>query len=193
MTLLTTLYEPTESATERVYLPDLHDIAALLHTRLRARGGSVPATFDTTTSPTAEQVLRLIDLEAPMVLMDTGSLEDADLPCSAANRQTVRAAVRTIIAKRVAAQVELSFWTEEVVASGRTAEEWFNYIVNVDQPRVVQAAAECRAGEVEPDSEGAALKPEWTFNEEVLPATVRGANGQWTDTFRISHPMNREW
>jgi hypothetical protein len=101
VTLLTALYEPTLTPSAGGYLPSLEDVSALLHARLRERGGAVPDTFTTSTEPTAGQVLRIIGQEASMVLIDTGSLAPDKLVCAEAS--TILDAVRTLIAKRVAA------------------------------------------------------------------------------------------
>jgi hypothetical protein len=182
VTLLTALYEPTLTPSAGGYLPSLEDVSALLHARLRERGGAVPDTFTTSTEPTAGQVLRIIGQEASMVLIDTGSLAPDKLVCAEAS--TILDAVRALIAKRVAAVLELSYWPDSVVNSGPAAGDYWSQVVEVDQPRVVAAARECRLGEVEPgDEQQAATSPSYQFD----------VYGGETFADRFVKPMNRRW
>lgn len=154
--------------TDADYLPAVADVAALLHARLREAGGNVPTSFTATTSPTATQVETFIAQEASMVLVDTGSLDASVLICSAADN--VRQAVKTLIAKRAAGAIELSYWPDSVVNSGPSAADYWQQIVSVDQPAVVAAARECRLGDVVPGEEQQqATAPAYRFDTVRLP------------------------
>lgn len=167
--------------------PTLADVSAILHARLRARGGADVVVFGPTTNPTGDVVETLIAQQAPMVLMDVGDTSDTGLPCASAD--VVRAAIRTLIAQRVAAVIELSYWPEEV-ATTQTAEDFWRQIVEIDQPRVVQAARECRLGEVVPGDEGESLQPVYNFRGVGEPVST-GENS--AVVYPPLDPITRPW
>lgn len=134
-------------------IPSLRDVAALLHQRLNVGGGNVSAMFDDNTSPTATQVQRLIDMWAPVVLIEFGDLSDTALICEDADQ--IRSAVRTLIAAHVAKVVEVSYWPQDAVA-GDTAQAYWAELIDKQLPRVVSAARECRLGDVVPGGDGSA-------------------------------------
>lgn len=149
-------------------VPSVDDVAAILHQRLNAGGGNTAVTFDANTSPTATQVQRLIDMQAPLVLVEFGDLSDTALICSDAD--SIRAAVQSLIAAQVAKIVELSYWPQDV--TGRdTAGAFWQELIDRQLPKVVQAAAECRTGADVPGGGpgegGRYLPPRWQFN--VMP------------------------
>lgn len=149
-------------------VPTVDDVAAILHQRLNAGGGNTAVTFDANTSPTATQVQRLIDMWAPVVLIEFGDLSDTALICS--NASDIRAAVQALIAAHVAKVIEVSYWPQDV--TGRdTAEAYWATLIDKQLPRVVQAAAECRTGADVPGGGpgegGRYLPPKWQFN--VMP------------------------
>lgn len=168
--------------TPRPWEPTPDDVAALLRARLRTAGGQVPESFTTDTSPTEEQVFRYIAMQAPLVMIDVGDLSDDALKCATA--QDVRDAVRTLIAQRAAAAIELAYWPDSVVNSGPAAGDYWSQVVEIDQPRVVAAARECRLGEIEPgDEQQAATSPSYQFD----------VYGGETLADRFVKPMNRRW
>jgi hypothetical protein len=159
--LVTATYQPSADT-----IPDVSDVSAILQERVKGQGGNIVTEFDSTTRPTATQVEMIIDLQAPLVLVEFGDLSDTAMIC--ANADEIRAAVRTLIAARVAAVVELSFWPQDAVGHD-TAENFWRRIVEIDTPKVVAAARECRLGNIVPGGDGdggggIAMRPAFTFN-----------------------------
>lgn len=132
-------------------IPTLEDVAAILHERVQAEGGHSATTFSTTTNPTAAQVEAIIDMQVPLALIEFGDVTTEALTCPTAD--DIQAAIRTLLAMRVAAVVELSYWPQDAV-SGDTAEEFWRRIVEIETPKVVAAASECRTGGVVPGDAG---------------------------------------
>lgn len=105
--------QPTEWVALRAlspYAPTVGDIAAVLRARTVELGGFRVNAFTDQTSPTAQEVQQLIALHAPLMLARLGRLDD--LHC--ANAEDLRAAATSVIAQRVALEVEASYWPEEI-------------------------------------------------------------------------------
>jgi hypothetical protein len=158
---VTATYQPSADT-----IPDVSDVSAILQERVKGQGGNVVTEFDSTTRPSATQVETIIDMQAPLVLVEFGDLSDTAMICS--NADEIRAAVRTLIAARVAAVVELSFWPQDTVGQD-TAENFWRRVVEIDTPKVVAAARECRVGDVVPGGDGdagggIAMRPAFSFN-----------------------------
>jgi hypothetical protein len=172
--------DPVTRPAEWVPTPD--DVAALVRTRIRRPGGSAPTSFTDDTLPTEADVLSMISMQASLVMIDVGDLSDSSLICAQAD--DVRSAVRTLITQRTAAAIELAYWPDSVVNSGPAAADYWTQLVDVDQPKVVAAARECRLGEVEPGEEQeAATSPSYQFD----------VYGGETFADRFVKPMNRRW
>jgi hypothetical protein len=145
---VTATYQPSAET-----IPDVSDVSAILQERVKGQGGNVVAEFDSTTRPSATQVETIIDMQAPLVLIEFGDLSDTAMICANAD---------------VAAVVELSFWPQDTVGQD-TAEAFWRRIVEVDTPKVVSAARECRSGDVVPGGDGdagggIAMRPAYSFN-----------------------------
>lgn len=101
MTLLT-LLNP-DGTTLPATLPDVDDVAALLHARTYVMGGEV-GTFNDDTRPTGQQVGNLIDMAADDLAIRVG----APIPFELELR------TRNLVAKRAAADVELSYFPQQI-------------------------------------------------------------------------------
>jgi hypothetical protein len=170
VTLLTILAPHATSTTPGASsaLPTPSDVALILRGRLRVLGGAVPDTWTADTNPTRTQVQGIIDLQAPLVLVQTGNVDG--LTC--ADADTVRNAVKAIIAQRVALVIEMGYWAEEIEASGRDLSREWRDLNDTDLKAVVEAARECRQGEVLPGGDGPgeggiALAPAFGFEQQL--------------------------
>lgn len=89
-------------------------VARMLRVRLVEAGGNRVDTFTTNTRPDRATVLAMVDDYAELIYMRTGNLET--LVCDRADG--IRLAAGTLIAQRVAIEIELSYAPEEI---GETA------------------------------------------------------------------------
>jgi hypothetical protein len=148
------------------YLPTLADVAALVWARTRNDLGVQEGTFTAETRPTATHVTNLIANEASLVLLRTGNPETLDC----ADADSIRTAIKTVVAKRVAAIVEASLRPDEVDA-GRTVADFYEGSLEDDLEALDGAAAACRAaGAGEVPSEVGDVAPAFSFP----PPTIYG-------------------
>jgi hypothetical protein len=131
--------EPTPDA----WIPSPTLVARLLRARLVEFGAHPVRDFTAETEPTRADVADLIDMQAPLVLMRTGPVGDGELPCS--NAAMLRQAVATVIAYRVAVDIELSYVPEEVQESAAAANDIRRAQNDADLAALEQAIERCRA------------------------------------------------
>jgi hypothetical protein len=116
--------------------------------------------FTDQTSPTAQEVQQLIALHAPLMLARLGRLDD--LHC--ANAEDLRAAATSVIAQRVALEVEASYWPEEIADAA--AVDARRTMLADDMAALEPALTACRASGDEGGDGGDSTSrsdPAWRF------------------------------
>jgi hypothetical protein len=155
--------QPTEWVALRAlspYAPTVGDIAAVLRARTVELGGFRVNAFTDQTSPTAQEVQQLIALHAPLMLARLGRLDD--LHC--ANAEDLRAAATSVIAQRVALEVEASYWPEEIADAA--AVDARRTMLADDMAALEPALTACRASGDEGGDGGDSTSrsdPAWRF------------------------------
>lgn len=144
-------------------LPTVDDIGALLRSRTQDTNDQELGTFATNTRPTAAQVELLIAQAASVVFSSTGDL--SDLTCIMADQ--VRGSAKYLISLLTACLVELSYFPEQV-RNDRSAFQGYYDILTSEQfgmRALIDAVAECKGGEIEPDQPGGAgsQRASWAF------------------------------
>lgn len=146
------------------YLPSVDDIGALLRARTQDNTDQEVGTFTPDTRPTDDQVTRLIAQAANVVFASTGPLDD--LACSGADK--IIQASNYLISLLAAMLVELSYYPEQVRSDRSAFQGYFDIFTGnlTGMPALIDAVAECKGGEIEPDQPGSAdgyKKPVWAF------------------------------
>lgn len=152
--------EPLQIRPLSPYAPSVGMVALLVTARLVEEGGTRVETFTQRTNPTAGRVSDMIAMYAPMVLARTGDL--ATLACVAFT--DVQDAVKALIAQRVALEVELSYFPEEVDLSSSGSVDARRGAWTEDMTAIITAVEGCRASGADDggDSVGRA-DPAWRF------------------------------
>jgi hypothetical protein len=146
-------------------LPTVDDIGALLRARTQNKSDDEIGTFDDETRPTKDEVDKIIGQAASVVYGRIGSVEDDVLTCSSAD--DIRNQAKYLASLLAAMLVELSYFPEQV-KSDRSAYEYYKEMWDDQMPMLIDAAAECRGGEVVPDQEGGGPgNASWGFPVDV--------------------------
>lgn len=124
------------------WLPSVDDVASLVRSRTRDDVGNLLGTFTDATQPTADEVVRLIEGEAAIVLVRTGPLDSDALACP--TRGDVQVAASSVIGKRVAAIIEASYRPEDL-GDGRTVADFYQGSMKDDMESLVEASRTCRS------------------------------------------------
>jgi hypothetical protein len=146
------------------WIPSPTLVARILRARLIELGATPVDDFSASTEPTRTEVADLIDMHAPLVLMRTGPLGIGELHCS--DQDTLRSAVATIIAQRVAIEVEMSWRPEEVTESAAAANDVRRQQIDLDLEALVKAIDRCRASGDDGGTGGESesrMDPAWSF------------------------------
>jgi hypothetical protein len=142
------------------YAPTVGDIATLLRARLVEIGGVRVESFTDQTDPSAEMVQQMINLHTPLLFAQLGSLDG--LGCSTASE--LKAAARTLAAQRVALEVELSRWPEEIAESGSAGADVRRASIDADVTRLADLMEACRsAGAGDGGDSTSRSDPAWLF------------------------------
>lgn len=169
--------EPTTTAVTIVWPATPDDVAALLRARTQDDTDVEVGQWSANTRPTLAEVERILSMCQPMVLGQTGSLDN--LMCDTAD--DVRAQAATAVALLGAMFVELSYFPEQV-ASNRSAYEQYAALWQTMMPQLVAAVAECAAGVVEPDpgiGDGATSVPAASWGFPVDCGGMVGWQTRW--------------
>ena len=150
--------------------PTVQDVGDFLRARTQDSDDDEVGTFTDDTRPTEEEVERLIVRAGTMVYSATGSLDS--LACEGAEQ--VQAAGKHWVAFLAAMVIELSYFPEQV-RSDRSAYAFYKEMWDDETTgfgSLIDAVAECKAGEIEPDVPGsdastAVPDPSWSFPEDV--------------------------
>lgn len=156
--LVTQFMEPIPDTGDFVK-PTVEDIGALLRARTQNDDDDEIGTFDDTTRPTGEEVDRIINMATSVVLSRTGSLNTPPMICDTA--ADLRTNAQTAVSMLASMLVELTYFPEQV-ASNRSAYEDYRDLWTSMMTSLIDAAKECRAGEIVPEtSENPG--PSWSF------------------------------
>jgi hypothetical protein len=149
---------------DKFYPPTVDEVGALLRARTQDSDDDEIGTFDDTTRPTGEEVENIIKQATSIVLGRTGSMDTPPMSCDLA--PDLRTNAQTAICMLAVMLVELSYFPEQV-RSDRSAFEYYRDLWNDTMTALIDAAAECRGGEVVPDNTGENGKsqygPSWAF------------------------------
>lgn len=149
-------------------LPEVDEVAALLRARTQDDHDDEIGTFDDTTRPTGTEVELLIRQAATVVYGRVGSVDADVLICPTA--QDIIDGSKYHVAMLAAMLVELSYFPEQV-RSDRSAFQYYMQLWDDSIGALVEAARECRGGEVTPDEEGAGAGaqagPYWDFPRDA--------------------------
>lgn len=141
--------------------PTVDDVAALLRARTQDNHDDEIGTFNDDTRPTGDEVQKIIDQACSVVLTRVGSMDTPPMDCPTAPSLRTNAASNA--AMLAVMLVELSYFPEQV-RSDRSAFEEYRDLWNTLMDSLVDAAAECRGGEVVPDDGGgSSAGPSWSF------------------------------
>lgn len=134
-------------------------VARMLRVRLVEPGGNRVETFTTSTSPSRATVLAMIDDFAEIVYTRTGDLDA--LVCERA--EGIRLAAATLIAQRVAIEIELSYAPEEIgeTAAAAIAVRRDEQIADLDV--LVTQADQCRSAGGGGGESSGRDDPAWRF------------------------------
>lgn len=124
------------------WIPSPSLVARLLRARLVTFGATPVDDFTADTEPSRADVADLIDMQASLVLMRVGPLGDGELHCS--DVAMIRSAVATVIAYRVAVDVELSFVPEEIQEFAAAANDLRRQQNDADLIALETAVERCR-------------------------------------------------
>lgn len=143
-------------------LPTVDDVAAIIRARTQDSHDDEIGTFNDDTRPTGVEVEKLIDNAAGVVYSRLGDMSDEMLVCPTADDLQDQA--RYMVSMLAAMLVELSYFPEQIEAN-RSAFEHYKELWDDQMTTLIDAAAECRAGEVTPDTEdgGYIGKASWAF------------------------------
>lgn len=141
-------------------LPTVDDVGAILRARTQDTGDDEVGTFTDETRPTKDEVERLINMAKSVVLTRTGSMDTPPLNCPTS--PDLRSSASTAIAMLAAMMVELSYYPEQV-RSDRSAFEDYRTLWNDFMTALIDAAAECRDGDVIPDDDNYNPGPSYGF------------------------------
>jgi hypothetical protein len=170
--------EPTTTAVVITWPATADDVAALLRARTQDNTDVEVGQWTATTRPTLAEVERILSMCQPMVLGQTGRLEN--LVCDTAD--DVRAQAATAVALLGAMFVELSYFPEQV-ASNRSAYDQYAALWQTMMPQLVASVAECVAGAVEPDpgagADGAVSVPAASWGFPVDAGGMVGWQTRW--------------
>jgi hypothetical protein len=125
------------------WIPSPTLVARILRARIVLNGGVPLDDFTTATNPTRADVADVIAMHAPLVLMRTGALEDANMPCG--TRDMLRSATATLIAQRAALEIEASYWPEEV--GDAAALDARRAMLDADLTELVNSIDRCRTSD----------------------------------------------
>lgn len=143
------------------YPPTVDDVGALLRARTQDSHDDELGTFTDDTRPTAEEVQIIIAQATSIVLGRTGKMDSPPMTCDTA--PDLRTNAQTAITMLAVMLVELSYFPEQV-RSDRSAFEDYRSLWNDTMTALIDAAAECRGGEVIPDDGGSYNPgPSWAF------------------------------
>lgn len=116
-------------------------VERMLHARLVEPGGVRVDAFSARTNPTRDVVLGLINDFASLIYMRTGALDA--LTCERA--PAIVLAAQVLIAQRVALEIELSYWPEEVAESAAASATERRTALETDLVALVDQSDRCRA------------------------------------------------
>ena len=148
-------------------LPTVDEVAALLRARTQDSHDDEIGTFNDDTRPTGTEVEAIIRQAATVVYGRVGSVDVSVLICETA--QDIIDGAKYHVSLLAAMLVELSYFPEQV-KSDRSAFEHYRDLWDETMGSLVEAARECRGGEVTPDEEGgggAQAGPYWDFPRDV--------------------------
>jgi len=145
--------------------PTVDEVGAILRARTQDEHDDEIGTFNESTRPTAGEVENMIRNAGGVVYSRIGSVEDDVLTCS--NAGDIRDQARYMVALLAAMLVELSYFPEQIDAN-RSAFEYYRELWNDQMTTLIDAASECRTGEVEPDAgEGQPGNASWAFPKDA--------------------------
>jgi hypothetical protein len=156
-------------------LPTVDEVGALLRARTQDDNDQELGTFTDVTRPTAVEAERMIRQAANVVYGATGS-PDA-LVCDTADQ--LKEQIGYWISLLAAMLIELSYFPEQIEAE-RSAFEHYKTLWDDEVSGfagLVEAAAECRAGEVVPDDDNGYKSASWAFPVDV--GGMVGWQTQW--------------
>jgi hypothetical protein len=135
-------------------------VARMLRVRLVEAGGNRVETFTTNTSPSRATVLAMIDDFAELVYVRTGDLDA--LTCVRA--EGIRLGAATLIAQRVAIEIELSYAPEEIGETAAAAIAVRREEQTADLDALVAQAEQCRSeGDGDGGESHGRTDPAWRF------------------------------
>lgn len=164
--------------------PEVADVARVILSRTKVRGGGELGTFDATTRPTADQVDSYIQDAADEVLGEVG-VYDTDGVCAAK--------VTRAIAILAAANIELAFWPEQTTTRAGSMSPYQSlmerYKTALEQARscLIEVSD---GGEITPGGGmGAALTPRATFPANEGGMIGNGSEWKVCPTFYLSDEL----
>ena len=145
-------------------MPTVDDIGALLRARTQDTNDEELGTFTPDTRPRDDEVVRIIAQASTVVYGATGDM--TQLSCVMAD--SLREGAKYLISLLTCCLIELSYFPEQV-RSDRSAFQGYYDIFTGDtgMKALVEAVAECRGGEVEPDGPGLPNWASWWFPKDA--------------------------
>jgi hypothetical protein len=141
-------------------LPTVDDIGSLLRARTQDDDDQELGTFTPDTRPTDTEVQRLIGQASSIVYGATGVI--TDLECQSAG--TIQESAKYLISLLTACLIELSYFPEQVRSERSGFQGYYDIFTGpMGMTALLDSVAECRGGEVEPDSEGGSKTASWDF------------------------------
>jgi CheY-like chemotaxis protein len=125
--------------------PTVDEIGALLRARTQNGDDNEIGTFTSDTRPTDDQVQSIIMMAQSVVVGAVGDLDA--LVCGTADQ--VRTQARFMMALLASMLVELSYFPGQI-ETGNSPYPHYRDMFDAQMPGLIEAAAECRAGEVTP-------------------------------------------
>lgn len=128
-------------------VPTVDDVGALLRARTQDSHDDEIGTFNTETRPTGAEVDRIIAQAHNVILNSTGNLDE--LSCSGA--ESIREGAKYLTSLLAACLIELSYFPEQVKSDRSPFQQYYDIFTGeiAGMPALVEAASECRGGEVE--------------------------------------------
>jgi hypothetical protein len=164
---------------DKFYPPTVDEVGALLRARTQNDDDDEIGTFDDTTRPTGEEVELIIAQATSIVLGRTGSVDSPPMTCDMA--PDIRTNAQTCVTMLAVILIELSYFPEQV-RSDRSAYEDYRSLWNDQMRFLIDAAAECRGGEILPDQGGQGQGEGYRYGPSyAFPVDAGGLVGWQTD------------
>lgn len=146
-------------------IPTVAQVGALLRARTQDSHDDELGTFTDDTRPTEAEATELITAASGTIYNSVGDL--SGLTC--VNADLIRSNAQYMTSLLAACLIELSYFPEQVRSDRSPFQQYYDILTSeqLGMPALIDAVAECRGGEVEPDGEGQPQSASWAFPEDV--------------------------